>query len=408
MQKLKEKLKYGKKGITLIALVITIIVLLILAGVTIATLTSENGILVRAREAREKTKQANAEEQVELAIQASIGTDGKINIEDLNRNLSYIKNLTYKGSPISSTNKIESLVVEVVVDGCNVVIGRNIKSITQDGVPIPKGFYYVGGSKEEGVIISDNKNDENKGMSHEIITQLQGNQFVWIPVDNISIFQRFNGYSNGSIQVLPEPTSEPYENGYINEEQEYNLMCESVKEYGGFYIGRYEASKGTNGLAESKANANVWNLLNWGESMHEIGTEGVVYQAKKMYSISSITSTLVYGIQWDAIMNFIDSNYKDGLCDDNSYVVNSRDKGNYSGNIMRTASNENYAIKNIYDLAGNVFEWTMETYVVWGKVLRGGGYNSTDGYSRPMSYRGTTSYNNPQLNYGFRVALYIN
>ena len=91
MQKLKEKLKYGKKGITLIALVITIIVLLILAGVTIATLTSENGILVRAREAREKTKQANAEEQVELAIQASIGTDGKINIEDLNKKFELYK-----------------------------------------------------------------------------------------------------------------------------------------------------------------------------------------------------------------------------------------------------------------------------------------------------------------------------
>ena len=397
-----------QNGITLIALVITIIVLLILAGVSIATLTGENGILVRASEAREKTKQANAEEQVELAIQASIGTDGKINMEELNKNLSYIDKLTYKGSPISNTNKIESLAVEVVVDGRSVVLGRNIKSITQDGVPIPKGFYYVGGTKEEGVIISDNKNDENKGMSHEVITQLQGNQFVWIPVDNINDFQRFNGYSNGNIQVLPEPTSEPYENGYINEEQEYNKMYESVKNNKGFYIGRYEASKGENELPESKASADVWNLLDWGKSMQEVGTEGAVYKAKSMYNIDSITSTLVYGIQWDAIMNFIDSNYKDGLCSESSYVVDSKNKGNYSGNIMQTASNENYAVKNIYDLAGNVMEWTMETYVVWGKVLRGGGYSSTDGYARPMSYRGTTSYDNPQPNFGFRVALYIN
>ncbi len=63
MKNLKEELKYGKKGITLISLVITIIVLLILAGVTIATLTGENGILTRAQEAKNKTEQAQKDEE---------------------------------------------------------------------------------------------------------------------------------------------------------------------------------------------------------------------------------------------------------------------------------------------------------------------------------------------------------
>ena len=71
MKKLKEELKYGKKGITLISLVVTIIVLLILAGVTIATLTGNNGILTRASEAKEKTEEAQEKEGLELAVTSS-------------------------------------------------------------------------------------------------------------------------------------------------------------------------------------------------------------------------------------------------------------------------------------------------------------------------------------------------
>lgn len=77
MKKLKEKLKYGKKGITLIALVITMIVLLILAGITIATLTGENGILTRAQQAKNETEQAEVIEKIKMAIaEAQIGENG--------------------------------------------------------------------------------------------------------------------------------------------------------------------------------------------------------------------------------------------------------------------------------------------------------------------------------------------
>ena len=79
MRKNEKQRNKKNSGITLIALVITIIVLLILAGVTIATLTGENGILTKATEASKKTGQASAEEQVQLEVTASIGTDGKIN-----------------------------------------------------------------------------------------------------------------------------------------------------------------------------------------------------------------------------------------------------------------------------------------------------------------------------------------
>ena len=66
---IKEKIK-KQRGITLIALVITIIVLLILAGVTIATLTGENGILTRAADTAERTEKANVIEQVQTDILA--------------------------------------------------------------------------------------------------------------------------------------------------------------------------------------------------------------------------------------------------------------------------------------------------------------------------------------------------
>ena len=173
----KENNKLNK-GITLIALVITIIVLLILAAVTIATLTGENGILSNASKAREETEKANAEEQVGIAVVGSIGTDGNVNTDSLNDNLKNISGLTYNDEPISDSNKIGSLPAKVKVDGYEVRINANgslttqiIKEYTEDGVPIPEGFYYVGGTKEEGVVISDSSADENKGTDHTTATR---------------------------------------------------------------------------------------------------------------------------------------------------------------------------------------------------------------------------------------------
>ena len=92
MQKINKQ-----KGITLIALVVTIIVLLILAGISIATLTGENGLITKTNTAKEKTKQAEAEERVKIEVLGSYGTDGKIDIDLLNNNLkAHIIGLTYK------------------------------------------------------------------------------------------------------------------------------------------------------------------------------------------------------------------------------------------------------------------------------------------------------------------------
>ena len=89
-----KALKKSGKGITLIALVITIVVLLILAGVTIATLTGDNGLLTRANEAKEKTEEAEVIEKLKIAIlEDEVGNSNKEVVIDKKENY-YI--LTYK------------------------------------------------------------------------------------------------------------------------------------------------------------------------------------------------------------------------------------------------------------------------------------------------------------------------
>ena len=157
------------KGITLIALVITIIVLLILAGVSIATLTGENGILTRASEASKKTGQASAEEQVQLEVTASIGTDGNINIEDLNDNLGNIEGLTHEGDTIEN-NPIDNLPATVVVDGYEILIGADGSvgevirmedyqtAETKPYLPSSSFTQVEGTSLENGLVVTDGTN----------------------------------------------------------------------------------------------------------------------------------------------------------------------------------------------------------------------------------------------------------
>ena len=86
-----------------------------------------------------------------------------------------------------------------------------------------------------------------------------------------------------------------------------------------------------------------------------------------------------------------------------SFVVNSENKGNYTGSISTTGF---YAEKNIYDLAGNVDEWTMEAYDTGYRVYRGGQYNANVA-NYPASSRRYNGTSSSSVNTGFRVALYV-
>ena len=216
--KLKEQLKTNK-GITLIALVITIIVLLILAGVTIATLTGDNGILTKAQSAKTQNDKATVKEKVDLAIAASLDETGKINLEQLKTNLNNVDGI----NPIKEDLTDSSFPLEVTVDGTKVTIKKdnngkystsvgestgssgggqeeeqisdhsevvvptitatgnlankpNIKEVRQGNIPIPQGYNYIKGDKIGGAVITDAASGEEK----------EGNEFVWVPVDTLS------------------------------------------------------------------------------------------------------------------------------------------------------------------------------------------------------------------------------
>lgn len=442
------------KGITLIALVITIIVLLILATVSIATLTGENGILTRATDAKEQTEIAEEKEAIQLAYAGAVaekrGT-GDITASDLNRefgtNGTHATATDGTNGEITVTFDPPSNRVYTIDSNGNItesgtnenpgggqtgsvqpgeIVEATEKDNYSDGentATIPAGFVVSKIPEEQkvstGLVIYDIPEDEladvdwtTKNPDGAYQVQTLYNQFVWIPVvGNDEEFKTYEGYDDGDLSSMLAYCNEPdKENGYEGEKEEYDLMHQSVLNYDGFYVGRYEASE-ESGKAASKQGKSVWNYITWGDSMSSIGAEGAVYKAQQMYTDKNtygVTSTLIYGVQWDAIMAWIDPAYKTGSCESTSFVRDSSGKGYYDEDVpTTTGSSSAYAVKNIYDLAGNVYEWTMESSDTDYRVLRGGFY-FLSGSSRPASFRDNYD---PSYDYndgiGFRVTLYL-
>jgi len=298
-------------------------------------------------------------------------------------------------------------VVEEQVKVGEIVTGKN-KPYTKNGTAvIPVGFAIVPGLDDvsQGLVISDVEND----------TEDTGNQFVWIPVDRTTFatkFKRTAGYQNGSLQSMTNYAEADATgvNAKVTEDatvrDEAIAMYASVEANGGFYIGRYEAGNeggtynsetkkwdGTSKLVVKKG-APVYNYIGWSNSSTMTNvTGGAVEVARGMYAGKKtasnenygVVSTLCYGVQWDAALNFIDPNYITNEvngkpnCQAGTYLVNSTGKGWYSDNsggsphttgedVDSQASNN---VKNIYDMAGNVREWTMESDSSYLRVIRG-------------------------------------
>ncbi len=401
------KLKTSKKnkGITLIALVITIIILLILAGVAIATITGENGLLTKADISKQETTKQEAKEKVGVEVLGSYGNNGKLDLEELNNNLSKnVQGLTYQGKTLTEANKIETLPAIVVVNGYNVkihengnieldvderwekVTGENKEYIDKDEEKaiIPVDFAIVPGLDDisEGLVISDIAND----------TANQGNQFVWIPVADETAYERNKTYvdTNASMTAYDDTGYLPV--GITNEEQQ-------VRSAKGFYISRYEAGKeGTNTLV-SKKGANIWI---------EISQENAKITAKTMFTKNThVKSALISGIQWDMVMKFISSKPRtDGT--NNPYDVTVFDSRRHIGNtVVEAGNNEADKVCNIYDLEGNAWEYIAEKntyYTGVPFVPRSGSY--TEFHTRPVSER-FLSNGSAYGDGSFRLMLYV-
>ncbi len=152
-------------------------------------------------------------------------------------------------------------------------------------------------------------------------------------------------------------------------ETEFAEMKASIEKYKGFYIGRYETGVG------EKIIKGVEPLVN--KTWYEL------YQiSKDMINANGIKSGMIWGSQWDQTMIWFDTQGGEKK----NYVYDSTGKGNYGINVTSTGSSTDYAVNNIYDMAGNGFDWSLDAYGHGKRVHRGGRYTSS-GIDNPASHR---------------------
>lgn len=374
------------KGITLVALVVTIVVLLILAGVSINTVLGDDGIIKKAKEETEKTAAAQEKEMIE-------------------RNLleQELENLLATPTP---------------------------KPQPTDGVKIPAGFYYVGGTKTSGIVISDNVNDKDKYKNKAVVgTDLLGNQYVWIPctTDNTSSDLQYTRTEWGvevdgnSRAIKDELTltdaSVTYSdadtangiNADVSKEIVAQIKAEkaSVAQYGGYYIGRYEVGRNSD-TAVVKYNQTPYASITWSTAY------GL---AKKIITNSEATSYLCSSYAWDTAVNFIQNNstaknYATSIEGFNGNW-NPQEVKDPSGKVIKPAGTSQQLntglttqFCNIFDMGGNEAEFTTESNPGTSEtvVLRGGGYN---GDHFPAGYRWDCNSGRAYIFYGFRATLFL-
>ena len=415
------------KGITLVALVVTIVVLLILAGVSINLVLGNNGIIAKAKET--ETKSAEASEN------------------DLKGMNSLIDEM------------------ETVLNGGN----------TEETVPyLPSSdFHYdTSTSVDTGLIIADSN----------------GNEYVWVVVPRTTAVYKTTGLGKTTFtdadytsieKDLKDYTSTYSETGYSDtwyadnknegwlSETEYktlkNSMLKSVYENGGFYVGRYEAGIIENRTSESATNSDGKYTI---EGMPTPVTKADAYpytwvtrtQAQNLASnvnSGTKTSSLMFGVQWDLVLAFM---HNKGNIADSTLTSNSTTIGNYcnstfqlsqtgqyavcsnyslsstwnqstkpttnfvdssrnkiaqssdgNGILVTTGTSETNKVMNIYDIAGNVWEWTLELTSYPGTnrpcARRGGGFYDT-GSSLPAAYRSDGGTVGSVGIIGFRVSLF--
>ena len=218
--------KRGSHGITLVALVITIIVLMILAGVSLSFVLGDNGILKKAQESADAYKNASQSEQQTLQnIEDYLyGEKGGNNTGDNTTTGGGGSANPAAGTTVTKPGNWTSTEVTPIADG---------KGGT---VPLPGGFHYVGGDSETGLVISDKQGDtlDSSGVN-------MGNQFVWITVSSEADLTRteFDETTGQPTTEVDTRYTEPYADGYSTEKSEYDTMKAQVLKYGGFYIGRF-------------------------------------------------------------------------------------------------------------------------------------------------------------------------
>ena len=399
-------------GITLIALIITIIILLILAGVTLSMVMGDSGIFSKANNASEQTKIANAKEIIRTAVLENevYKNTGDANAKSDTDLLDPVKEkLQQEGYTINDDNTITIGKATINIpdeiasastggngsSGGNVTIEKgdntqgtepktiNGKNATYSNPIIPAGFKAVDSSIDNTI---DSKASWTNGEGYKyglVIQDKEGNQFVWIAVDGTNVklarypFQDSLNYGG-----------ESYTNWI---ETKDTTWAEKVGNYGGYYIGRYETKYENSKCVVKKGNVPTVNVT-------RDTARGYAQKMKADYGYG-VTTDLLNSYMWDTALKYIDyytgSNF--------STTTGLGNAGNINSGAVASGSYSNDIKCNIADMSGNVIEWTTEYYSSsYPCVSRGGFYSNS--YAACRRSYGNTSGSGSYL--GFRCALY--
>ena len=371
----------NKKGITLVALVVTIVVLLILAGVSINLVLGNNGIIAKAKDAETKSAEASQND-----------------LKGMNGLVSEMEGaLAGNGSTGSGNGNGNT-------GSGNNFVTKNTEVTYPDGkkVWVPEGFKiadYSASTVQGGVVIEDK----------------DGNQFVWVPVATLADYKRTWYTGDGSFSNYSEALPEDER--------------ASVDAYKGFYIGRYEAgdkestgttkatfrtdSSDTSNSVTIKADQVPYNYVTRTQAISL--AEG--FATKQGYKAKT---KLVSSYAWDTTIAFIEktvNNYGSSSSQGNypNTSVTYKDitdeskpeKTKAENSSLLVATGQTTPVCNIYDMGGNVWEWTTEScsHMRDSCALRGGVHFSFFAPS-PAGGRGNTS-DDAYYDGGFRLTLFM-
>ena len=403
------------KGITLIALIITIIVMLILVAVSISVALN-TGLFKSAGDATKNWKSAQ-DTEANVGSEIKIGDKTYASIEDYlegkeklpeGAGKRFTETKEYndgtKTAWIPAGFTVSGIKSETTIDGGLVIYDipeNELGNVKWDGTEKTKYNQFV------WIPVEVNKTTEPKDTE-----------------TSIASFYRSKWANNARTTGLSSTYTEPNTTNDTDDKtgiaSQIENLTKSIYKYGGFYIGRYEAGSKTERTSASKTEVTPIGIkqdmypyiyVKWGESMSNIGTVGAVALSNSLYNSEAkpnygATSMLCTGASWDSMLDFI-KNTKN--------VTGSRDWGNYSDAkfditrgkyaeyangtlgsftlgsftpvdgtytkklysvskkyiLLTTGATERNSAKNIYDVAGNCYEWTTESFSSDYRVYRG-------------------------------------
>lgn len=446
------KMNKYNKGITLVALVVTIVVLIILAGISINLVLDDNGIISKAQESRRKTAEGSTNDEKWINELAE-SIDSMLS-ENKNPKKDVPVEPTTETAPYFPDSTFEK-VGETTLDNGLVIQDSNGNQFVW--VEVPKSLY--------------NDDSYNSNKTKKPSSSVDYDNIEYCLHQYTMTFRKGSGTAETSYN---DTWVEDASNGDWMSSAEYtekkHKMLKSIYENGGFYVGRYETGIDTE-KEESRyfdiSDGTAYTTLHTTTQTPVIKENEYPYiwvrrtQAQKLAEsfnyndgTKEYTGSLMFGVQWDLVLAFM-RNHDVGATD-STIITDSTTIGNYYNSVFKLNENgkytifsnkvlsstwipattvtENYVnkglnkggfssygngilittgtsakncIANIYDIAGNVEEWTLENTVATDKPCAGrGGNYGTSGKFASATYRGKRATNESSYDVGFRIALF--